>query len=417
MLTVLSGDTFTDMSDAAPVTVPQFTKDALMNAVVEETGLSDFGSDPFVEGLEVLITATTTEGHLSELGRMAKTADVLRLLRNRLRFEHDVKLHPEILDEPILPPIIILGLVRTGTSKLQGVLSTDPGAQRLELWRMYNSAPFPGASSDGPDPRIAEAQLITQMLHAQAPEFFALHPMEAAAVNEEAVLMDMTFQCPALAMWAPVPSYRRWLDAQPPEPAYQYLRRLLQYLQWQDGGAQGRHFVMKSPAHLGSVRALLRVFPDAVIVHCHRDPSEIIASFSRLILSMRSMMCEEVEPISLGAEMLDIWSSAMQRNVAQRSDPAVAARIVDFHYRQVVQEPIEVARIVYECLGKELSVDAVSAMNGWEDSNPQYKYGRVEYSLEQFGLDQGTVDAAFNSYLDQVAQQSLLAEPLTKRRF
>jgi hypothetical protein len=132
---------------------------------------------------------------------------------------------------------------------------------------------------------------------------------------------------------------------------------------------------------------------------------------------MRSMMCEEVEPISLGAEMLDIWSSAMQRNIAQRSDPAVAARIVDFHYRQVVQNPIEVARIVYERLGKELSLDAVSAMNGWEDSNPQYKYGRVESSLEQFGLNQGTVDAAFNSYLEQVAQQSLLAEPLMNRRF
>lgn len=400
--------TLTIMSDAGPIAMPPLATDALMNAAVEATGLSDFGSAPFTEGLAALVEASNNEGQLSDLGQMAKTADILRLLRNRLRFENDLKIHPEISDEPILAPVIIVGLVRTGTSKLQGILSSDPGAHRLELWRMYNPAPGPEPMTDTPDPRIAEARAITQMLQAQAPEFFALHPMEAEGVNEEAVLMDMTFACPGLAMWAPVPSYRHWLDAQSPEPTYQYLRRLLQYLQWQDGGARGRHFVMKSPAHLGALDALLRVFPDAVVVQCHRDPAEIIASFSRLIMSMRNMMCDHVDPVALGAEMLSMWSTAMSRNVIQRENPTIGHRIIDVHYRQVVDDPLSVAETVYARLGKSLSTAAMSKMREWENCNPQYKYGRVEYSLGQFGLDKAAVEAAFDSYYEQITQQLAL---------
>lgn len=393
----------------------QLPANALVTMAVEETGLCDFGSGPLLDGLEALVAATATEGNLSPRGAMVRTASILRLLRNRLRFEQDLKWNSEILDELLVPPVIIVGLARTGMSMLQGILSSAPDAQRLELWRMYNPAPLPCPDCGGPDPRIAEADIIARVLRAEAPEFFALRRVEATTVNEEALLLDMTFQCRSLSMWAPVSGYRAWLDAQPPEPSYMYLRRLLQYLQWQDGGARERHFVMKSTAHLGSINALLRVFPDAIVVHCHRDPCETIASCCQVIYSMRAMMCDEVDPVALGVEMLDVWSTAMERDIIQRRDPAVAQRIVDVGYRQLIHDPISIAETVYGLLGKPLSSEMMSAMEGRDRASRRYKHKDATKALGAFGLNRAAVEKAFHNYFESEAGQRFIDEPLSSR--
>ena len=45
---------------------------------------------------------------------------------NRLRFEEDLKKFPEILDQEIIAPIVIVGLPRTGSTMTHRLLASDP---------------------------------------------------------------------------------------------------------------------------------------------------------------------------------------------------------------------------------------------------------------------------------------------------
>src|SRR6266542_2276394 len=112
-----------------------FDAQQLLAAARAQTGLEDFGPQPFVEPLERLLKAAAEEANLNEIGVMALQGDVERFLSNRLRFQQDLKAHPEILGEDVSDPIIVTGLPRTGTSKLQRMLSADPGVQQLLVWR------------------------------------------------------------------------------------------------------------------------------------------------------------------------------------------------------------------------------------------------------------------------------------------
>src|SRR6187200_1870963 len=81
------------------------------------TALDELGDPSFRLALGKLVDSINTEATLTEDGAPAATERLLRVLVNRLRFEADKKRHPEILDEPLPPPLIICGLPRVGSTK------------------------------------------------------------------------------------------------------------------------------------------------------------------------------------------------------------------------------------------------------------------------------------------------------------
>src|SRR5690606_6163617 len=83
-----------------------------------------------------------------------------RLLVNRLRFAEDLAHHPEILDEDVSDPIVVIGFPRSGTTVLQRMMSADPAMQSLKLWRLLNPAPFPGEAPGEPGGRLAFAEQV-----------------------------------------------------------------------------------------------------------------------------------------------------------------------------------------------------------------------------------------------------------------
>ena len=93
-------------------------------------GLEDFGDEGFLEPLERLVAAVDRDAGLSANGVIGARMGLVRCLVNRLRMQADLTAHPEILDEPILRPLVIVGLPRTGTSKLQRMICADDDVQR-----------------------------------------------------------------------------------------------------------------------------------------------------------------------------------------------------------------------------------------------------------------------------------------------
>ena len=217
------------------------TVDGLLNAAAQEAGLSDFGDTYFLTGLTRFVEAA--------MGEQMVYGGIIKLLVNRLRYVQDLKDHPEILDEKIVKPIVILGLPRTGTTKLQRVLSAGPQVQRMDYWRITNPAPFPGEELGNPAGRIEAAKAVENMLATQFPGWMARHPTEALEPDEELHLMHGSFECMISWLFARVPSYYEHISHCDQVPMYQHLYNQMQYLQWQDGGARERPWIMKSPVH------------------------------------------------------------------------------------------------------------------------------------------------------------------------
>jgi hypothetical protein len=380
------------------VPLDQLDPRALMSAAAAEASLDDFGDESFVEGLTIYLQAVTGEARLSDMGVMVIQATMIRNLVNRLRFVDDLKRHPEILDEEIIAPIAILGSPRTGTSKLQRLLSVDPGVQRLDLWRVLNPAPFPGWTPGEPDARVAVAVEFEQMLRQVGPEFMAAHPTLAMEPDEEAHLLDMTFECLSPQLRTYVPSYARWLSTRTGEEPYGYLRNLLQYLQWQDGGGRSRPWILKTPIHVGNLAVLCKTFPDVTVVTCHRDVVETMASFCRLIETVRKLCSDEVDPVALGQELMALWSGEIEKYLLQRDALNGSAEILDVNYREIVKNGTGVAQDIYERRGQVASPEAIQAFVRWEKENPQHRHGRNEYTLETYGLTPAAVQEAFGSY-------------------
>ena len=131
--------------------------DELLATAQERTGLDDFGDDSFREGLEVLVRSVQTEAKLNVVGEIVIPELILKHLGQRLHVEDWYRRHPEIDDEPIVTPLIGLGLPRTGSTALSILLGEDPEARSLRRWEAGEPCP-PPSTVDGPDPRIAEAE-------------------------------------------------------------------------------------------------------------------------------------------------------------------------------------------------------------------------------------------------------------------
>lgn len=126
----------------------------------------------------MLAAGLDKEAKLSAVGRVTEWERTVGLLVNRLRQQDYVKRHPEILDEEIARPVVIVGFPRTGTTMLHRLLASAPGMNAVYWWECRHPSPFPGTRWGEPDPRIAAAkQEVRQILEAR-PELAHRHGAE-----------------------------------------------------------------------------------------------------------------------------------------------------------------------------------------------------------------------------------------------
>jgi hypothetical protein len=382
---------------AGPQAIPFYVED-LMTAARAETELSDFGDLGFTTGLDVLCKSLRTEANLHEGGVIGQGQELLRLLINRLRYINDVKKHPEILQEKIIAPIVVVGLPRTGTSKLQRVMSGDPGVQRLDVWRLLNPAPFPDEEAGKPEGRIAFAKVVEDTFRTQFPGWMARHPMEAEEPDEELFIMEMSFESTVSAMLARAPTFFEYSMNCDPRPTYKILFEMMQYLQWQDGGSKGRPWIMKSPVHIGYMDILFEFFPDATVVHCHRDPLKTVPSFATTIQELRKTSTDQIDPVEVGHEWFDYWARLTDRYLAVR-DKLPLDQIVDAKFEEICDDPLAVIKRIYQKAGRELTPEAIAGCTEYDSRRPANHWGEYSYTLEEYGLDAKEIRTRFAEYL------------------
>ena len=357
----------------------------LLSTAMKKTGLTDFGDDRFREPLRVLVAALEREAKLNPLGRVLLRQMLLQLLTTRLLVQDLVIRHPEILELPVPAPIVILGLPRTGTTHLHTLLSSDPGLRSLPYWESLQPVPpsQPQPTPGQPDPRMKRCQQSLRLLSYVMPLFPLLHEMACDLPHEETQLLAVDLSTMLFEWTSHVPSYRDWYRAHDQTPAYRYLRKLLQALQWLRGGAR---WVLKSPQHLEQLRQMLAVFPDAKIVQTHRDPVAVTASLCTLLAYVARMQTEHVDLSEVGR----YWSARVEDLLrASVRDRALvpADQVLDVRFHEFMADEMTMVKRVYEFAGQPMTEERQRAVESFMAANPRGRLGRIEYHLEDFGLD------------------------------
>lgn len=373
----------------------------LMTAAQQKEGLDDWGPLPFTEPLQVL-TDSYSSAPLNDMGVHILRSGLIHSLRMRLRAQEWIRRHPEITEEVIVAPVVVTGMMRSGTTLLQRLLAADKRFHCAYGWEVVEVSPrldYPWAS--GPDPRIAISEKREAVSRDLAPELFAIHPMYAREAEEEIVFLSDAFLSHVPESGADVPGYRSWLDGRDFAPAYAYLHRMLQFLQWQKrqtGGAPAQRWVLKSPAHLGYLDALRTQFPDLHLVHMHRDPRETIPSGAGLNATLHAMHSDQVDKTRVGAQWLQRMGWTNDRAMTARqgwSDESV--RCTDIEFADAVADPIGHVARVYEAIGMPLTATAESAMRRWLAERPR-EPARAPYRAGDFGLSDEQITERFTAY-------------------
>lgn len=381
---------------------PTLTAERLMRAARRAEGLDDFGAPDLVEPLRRLCDAIEAEARLTPFGRIATRTRLVGLLRARLRHRHLYDTTPAIAAVDVRAPIVITGLQRTGTTFLHRLLAADPRLRALRSWEALNPAPL--LDRRGDDTRRKQSAMAEKALRYLAPDFFAVHPVEADAPEEEVLLLDQTLLSTTAEATVRVPSFAAWLEDQDQAPAYAMLRELLQSLWWQDPPRDGRgddaRWVLKTPHHLEWLDALLDEFPDAVIVHTHRDPVTTVASFCSMMAHGRGIMTDDVDPHEVGTQWLRKTSRMVERAMDTRARRDTG-QFLDVHYDALIADPLEQVRRVYDHAGLSLPDDVEAAVSAKRDASEQYRHGRHVYDGADFGLTDERIAAAFAPYRER----------------
>ena len=266
--------------------------DELIRLAQRQTGLRDFGDIAFIGPLTRLLESCSTESALGVVGRSATRWDIVRFLSNLLTLQAATAQHPRITDSTIRQPIFITGLPRSGTTFLHRLMLIDETNRAPAVWETI----YPSPTSGSRDERIARVARQLKAFEWLAPEFPALHPLEATSPQECSEVTAHVFRSLRFDTNYHVPSYRTWMDADVVRhlPAYRFHKRFLQHLQHQDGFE--RRWVLKCPEHLFALEAIRAVYPDARLVFVHRDPVKVLLSQARLTEVLRRPFTRKLNP-------------------------------------------------------------------------------------------------------------------------
>ncbi|HEX3462035.1 MAG TPA: sulfotransferase [Acidimicrobiales bacterium] len=372
-------------------------EEAVRDDAATAAGVKGWDDADIAEPLQVLLDTVKVEGRLSEVGAEACGTRVRNLLRGFIQMQADATDHPDILDEEVGPPLVLIGLPRSGTTLFHALLSRDPEARAPLWWESLYPSPPPEAKTFFTDPRIAKVDAEFESMKQRNPNYDALQPWAAELTAECNTLAQPCLRSIAFSAYYDIPGYTEWYLSADQAALYRYHRRALKQLQWR--GPKGR-WVVKSPTHFFTLPALVGEYPDAVILQTHRDPAQTIGSQADMYLANRVLYSDDTDARAVGRDSFELWARGTDLMLAFRRDhPEV--RVVDVAYPELVADPIGTVRSAYAQIGREVSPAMEHSMNTWMEENARDKRPKHAYRLEDFGLTAGEVRARFGDYLDE----------------
>ena len=351
--------------------------DRLRKAAAETAEATAGG--PWLDAFECLLQSLEKDACLNEVGLTFSHVQLSRLLAQRRRAHRLWSAHPGIEQVPIERPIIVVGPMRSGTTRLQRLLGCDPRLNHTRFFEVTN--PLPGAV----DWRLVESWAQLKLLNFLDPQLHAVHPTSPRAVEEVFGLLAFSFYGAQFeAQWR-VPGFARYWEGQDRDWVYREFAQLLRTIAWRRGGNTAP-WVLKAPQFMEDLEPLLAIFPDARLLCLQRDPGEIVTSSASLVWHQMRLQSDKVDQRWIGAEWLR-KTALRDRLCAQVRAQRPDVPQIDVEFAAVNADWRREMRRIYGFLGMELTPPIEQRMEHYLGEAEASGFRHHRYRPSDFGLE------------------------------
>ena len=309
------------------------------------------------------------EARLSRFGTVSLYSQLVQFLKNRLLIAELIGRNAAVLDQPVVAPMFIAGLPRTGTTHLHNLISADPALRFLPYWEAIEPVPAPGEALFGDGslaPRLARCEEGVGYSELWVPEMKRMHEISTWHAHEEIHLLSIDSSSMYVDTMTLIPSWREYYRSADQTPHYRYMRTVLQVLQFLRGGDR---WILKSPQHLEQFGVLAEVFPDGAFFVTHRDPGSVLVSLATMLSYAARIHYETVDPVAIGTHWANIVAQMLEASVADR-DLLPAERSIDIPFDDFMADDLGTVGRCYEIAGQPLDARAAAAHRGYLETAP-----------------------------------------------
>jgi hypothetical protein len=369
------------------------TPESLFRVASARTGLEEFGPDDFRDGFDRLLDEIPCVA-LTGQGVAAAREFLLTGLTGRLRAIAGFKAFPMAIKSPIVRPLVLTGIVRSGTTALHKLLSMDTQFQGPEHWLCAAPQPRPPRHLWPANADFQQAKSALDALIEAAPEVLEDHGMAIDTVEESLNVLAQSFCSNMYPSSLPLPAYDAWYRQTDDSFSYRYFADTLRLI---GANTPGKTWLLKNPTDTYSLRQLLNVFPDAMIVQTHRDPLQSIPSVVNLLAGAHRMYQGESARYDWIFEReKEFWALAMQR--AETVKATIPGQYIDVQFKDFVTDQMAVVARIYDHFGLQLSAEAEAAMRDWLNANPRRSTSMQRFEPEHWGGNTGELIERFADY-------------------
>lgn len=369
---------------AGILTEPLIDAAALERVALGKRDPSEFGSDGnWREAFHRLVASLREEADLNPLGRTMAYSQIVHLLRARIAATRLLAEAPQAAKAPMPPPIIIVGQMRSGTTRVQRLLSCDYRLAHTKAFETLTPVPSRG--------RHLRAHTVLAAVKLFNPETLRIHPTDPRAPDEEFGFLAFGFG-PAQfeAQWR-VPSFSRWWESADKSELYGDFDQLVRINRAARGEDTAKCHVFKLPQFCEDLPAILQIFPGAKLIVLGRDTDKVVASSASLVWNHMRIQSDSVDKQWLGQEWLRktrVRQALLEDFLRNRPDIPV----IQVDYEKMNRDWLREMKRIYAFLGRDLPPVVVQRMDSWLHSSRNHLGHR--YSLEEFGLTPTKVSRA-----------------------
>jgi Sulfotransferase family len=376
------------------------TPDDVLRLASQRTGLIDVDSDSWREGLAIILDEVNSSSAYTPSGRKHVLDDATNALGRRLQVHDYLQTHPDVLEAPVERPVFVLGMPRTGTTVISYLLDKDPARRSLLNWECVHPVPPATTETLRTDPRcLALLEQQQNMIgYIKQAGLSIPHWEDADGPTEDMFIHNQDFKGLSWDAFMVTSRYREWLfDEADMSSTYEYQKRYLQVLQSTAPGT----WSLKMPSHSVHIEALLEVFPDARLIWAHRDPFKATGSLSNMWKLPKGLVLnpDAIDLKAMGRNAMEQMQYHVERPLRAR-DRIGDDRFFHMYYHEMMRDPLNVMRRIYDWAGDPLTADVEAGMQQWLAEHPQGLMGVNSYNLEQYGLTVEELAPMFAEYLD-----------------
>ncbi len=357
-------------------------------------GYDNFGGDEYLEGMRRVLYSYDEEARWHPVGRLTAEYQLMNLMTSRLRTERWFELRPQHREVKIERPLVITGMVRTGSTALHYLMGANPDMQCLQYWLGLNPQPRPPRAGWEANKDYQQATAELAGVYAAGSKLEAIHHMTAPGPDECGRMLAQSFTDDRFEVVNTMPSYSKWYKEAYHGATYARHKRMVQLIGSYD---TERRWLLKYPVHMRHLDALLDTYPDACVIWTHRDPATVLPSYVSLVEGFRGLMERSPDRTRIAEEQLECWADALSKGLELRK-----GREHQFHdvfFGDFMSDPIGTVEAAYAKFDVEFSDEARVALQAWRDGHQPGKFGKHIYSRDDFGLSREDIHARAADYL------------------